>query len=59
MPYGISKKLGGDTPEVDARMERCVQKVMAEGHSKVSAVLICKASIQKGLGNRRRKGTNA
>ena len=52
MPYGIAKKLGGDTPEVDARMERCVEKVMGEGHGKIAAIAICKFSIQ----NKLRKG---
>lgn len=47
MPYGISKKVGGDSAENDAKMERCVQKLMAQGKSKLSAVLICKASIDK------------
>jgi hypothetical protein len=47
MPYGISKKIGGDTPANDARMERCVQDVMRSGKSKLSAILICKASIQR------------
>ena len=49
MPYGLSKKIGGDTPANDAKMERCVQKVMARGKvTKLSAILICKSSIQKG-----------
>jgi len=47
MPYGLSKKIGGDTPANDALMERCVKDVMAQGKSKLSAVLICKSSIQK------------
>lgn len=54
MPYGLSKKIGGDNATNDAKMERCVTKVMAEGHTKLSAILICKASIQKG--NRGEKG---
>jgi len=49
MPYGIKKALGGDTPAVDARMDRCVQDVMAQGKKKLNAVLICKSSIQKSL----------
>lgn len=54
MPYGIKKALGGDTPAVDARMDRCVKDVMATGKSKISAVLICKASIQKSLAKKQR-----
>lgn len=46
MPYGLSKKTGGDTPSNDAKMEACVQRVMAEGKDKLHAILICKASIQ-------------
>lgn len=45
MPYGLPKAQGGDTPAKDAKMERCIAKVMAEGHSKLQAILICKASI--------------
>lgn len=47
MPYGLSKKIGGDTAANDARMERCIQDVMRQGKSKLSAILICKASIQR------------
>lgn len=54
MPYGISKKAGGDSATNEAKMQRCIADVMAQGHSKLSAILICKASIQKG--NRGRKG---
>ena len=58
MPYGLSKKIGGDNAANDAKMERCVTKVMAEGHTKLSAILICKASIQGTTkGNRGRKGS--
>jgi hypothetical protein len=53
MPYNIAKKLGGDTPSVDARMERCVADLMAQGKSKISAVAICKASIQKSLAKKK------
>lgn len=45
MPYGMSKKIGGDTPAIDAVMERCVSDVMGQGHSKQSAIRICKVSI--------------
>jgi len=47
MPYGIAKSAGGDSPENDAKMERCIQQVMATGKSKISAILICKSSIEK------------
>jgi len=46
MPYGIAKKAGGDSPANDAKMERCIQDVQAQGHNKLRAILICKASIQ-------------
>ena len=49
MPYGIAKDVGGDTPETDAKMERCVQQVSAQGHDKQSAIAICKASIEEAL----------
>jgi len=44
-PYGVPKSKGGDNEENDSKMERCVEKVMAEGHSKESAIKICKSSI--------------
>lgn len=46
MPYGMK---GGDTPETDAKMERCVKQIMARDPklSKESAIRICKDSIQK------------
>lgn len=49
MPYGIATKLGGDTPQTDAKMERCVAQVQAQGHDKVSAIRICKAGIEKSM----------
>lgn len=49
MPYGISKKVGGDTPNTDAKMERCVAQVQAKGEDKVSAIRICKAQIEKSM----------
>lgn len=39
MPYG------GTTPDEDARIERCVAHLMAQGHDKVSAIRICKSSV--------------
>ena len=53
MPYGFAKKLGGDNTKNDALMERCVTHVMAQGHDKVSAIRICKASLGKSLSKRR------
>jgi len=46
MPYGLSKKIGGDTAANDAKMERCIARLTAQGKPKLTAVLICKASIQ-------------
>lgn len=48
MPYGLSKKIGGDTATNNAKMERCIKHVMANGTPKLNAILICKSSIQKG-----------
>lgn len=45
MPYGVPKAKGGDSSENDARMEACVSKVMSKGHSKISAIKICKAQL--------------
>ena len=47
MPYGMSKKSGGDSPSNDAKMERCIADLQAKGKSKLSAILICKTSIQR------------
>lgn len=49
MPYGFAKKLGGDTPATDAKMEACVARVQAEGHDKSSAIAICKFSIARSM----------
>lgn len=46
MPYG------GTTPSQDARIERCVSKLVASGKDKVTAIKICKASV---LASDRRK----
>ena len=43
--YGIPKDAGGDSPSNTSRMERCVEKVMASGKSKESAIRICKTSM--------------
>ena len=47
MPYGMSKKIGGDSPSNDALMEKCVADLQAKGKDKLSAILICKSSIQR------------
>ena len=47
MPYGVAKRLGGDTAANDAKMERCVAQVMAQGHDKVSAIRICKTAMAR------------
>jgi uncharacterized protein YoaH (UPF0181 family) len=52
MPYGMPKSQGGDTPAVDAKMERCVQQVMAQGKSKESAIRICKAAMIRAAGKK-------
>lgn len=44
MPYGLK---GGDTPAKDAKAERGVKEIMAQGHSKVSAIKIYKAAQAK------------
>ncbi len=38
---------GGTTPAEDAKIERCVEQVMAKGYDKVSAIRICKSKIHK------------
>ena len=43
MPYGLPKDV--DTPENNAKMERCVPHVKSQGHDESSAVAICKAAI--------------
>jgi hypothetical protein len=47
MPFGIKKSVGGDNAANDAKMERCVANLQAKGHDKVSAIRICKVSIQR------------
>ena len=44
MPYGMKN---GDTPEKDAKMESCVRDLMSQGHDKISAIKICKSSIDR------------
>jgi len=45
MPYGLPEGL--DTPENNAKMERCVSDLMDQGRVKSQAIAICKASIMK------------
>lgn len=46
MPYGISKKHGGDSKRNDEKMHRCVASVMSKRKvDKVSAIKICKSSM--------------
>lgn len=45
MPYGLPKEL--DTPENNAKMERCVAKVKALGKAESNAIAICKSAIMK------------
>ena len=54
-PYGLSKDVGGDTPELTRKMESCVAKVTKQGHSKVSAIKICKHMLQKAHGLKTKK----
>jgi hypothetical protein len=46
-PYGIQKEQGGDSPENDTWMEKCVSSVMDSGKSKGSAIAICKTQLKK------------
>ena len=50
MPYGLPKNL--DTPENNAKMERCVKEQTKDGMEENLAIRICKASI---MGTTRRK----
>lgn len=47
MPYGVSRKAGGDSPANDAKMERCVSSLVAKGRDKITAIKICKTAIQR------------
>jgi hypothetical protein len=47
MPYGISKDLGGDSKKNDAKMEAQVTAIMKHGVSKVSAIKIAKAQMER------------
>jgi hypothetical protein len=52
----MPKSMGEDA-EMDARMERCVKRVMQDGHGKVAAIKICKASMMGPHGETPRKGS--
>jgi len=49
MPYGLSKKAGGDNPSNDSKMEKCVKDVMSQGKDKITAIKICKSSITNSM----------
>lgn len=53
MPYGLAKSAGGDSAANDARMERCVSELVKSGKPKLTAILICKSSIQKAAKKKR------
>lgn len=55
MPYGVSKKLGGDTAGADAWIDKCVADVTAKGTPKQNAIRICKSSWQKHHAQLRKK----
>lgn len=48
-PYGVDKELGGDNKKNDSWMEKCVEKVMAGGKDKGSAIAICKSQMKKNM----------
>lgn len=52
MPYGLPKKI--DTPNNNAKVERCVAENVAKGMEKTLAIRICKASIM-GTTERKKK----
>lgn len=53
MPYGIDKKLGGDSPANVAYMENCVKSVKGTNkktgkpYTKGEKIAICKANLRK------------
>jgi hypothetical protein len=51
-PYGVDKKIGGDSPENDNWMEGCVKKVMSGGKDKQHAIMICKSTLSKTKGDK-------
>jgi len=58
MPYGMPKDMGGDSPENDSWMERCVKKVQGRKAKdgkvidKSRAIAICKSTFMKMKGNK-------
>jgi len=54
MPYGMSKKEGGDSKKNDKWMETCVGKVMGQGKDKGTAVAICKSTHKKMMGDQKK-----
>ncbi len=52
MPYGVDKDVGGDSPENDKWMEKCVSRVMSQGKDKGSAIAICKTTLKKMKGDK-------
>lgn len=58
MPYGVDKDMGGDSPENDAWMEKCVKRVhgkkMKDGSiaDKSTAIAICKSVMRKTKGDK-------
>jgi hypothetical protein len=59
MPYGMPKEYGGDSPENDSWMERCVKKVAVQKDKKTNkpygkdkAIAICKYTFIKMKGNK-------
>jgi hypothetical protein len=53
-PYSIAKALGGDTPAVDTKMERCIADLQAQGKPKITSLVICKSSIQRSLAKKKK-----
>jgi hypothetical protein len=47
MPYGVDKKLGGDSPSNTKFMERCVADKVKKGKSKSEAIALCKYILRK------------
>jgi len=53
MPYGVDKKLGGDSKENDSWMEKCVagingkNKRTGKPYTKGEKIAICKAQLKK------------
>lgn len=58
MPYGMPKEMGGDSPENNSWMERCVRRVSGQKdksgntYGKDKAIAICKSTFMKMKGNK-------